>query len=130
MESLKILEISIVKRIFVVPLYLEHESAFRKHFYMVDFVSDGLSFFPIDYFLDLETVFLPTVIIGKCFSEPLCQLALTTTPINEFLCWDGDAMQYCFKLVYSSTHIMLKDCFRMMKGKNLEALLFDFFEHR
>lgn len=101
MKSLEVFQITVKKRIFVVPLYFKSKSKTRKNFHMINFMRNGLFFQPINYFLYFKLMLFPFIGLTQLSSDSLCQLAFTAATTNQFFSRNRNVQKYGFQLIDS-----------------------------
>jgi len=93
MQAFKIFEISIKKRVFIIPFYFQSYFVrlvkYRKYFDMIYFMSNTFSRFIINNFLYFKLSFRPAH-ITKGISESLSSGSHTSARADDFLYRDAE----------------------------------------
>ncbi len=72
METLEIFQVTVKKRIFVIPFDFESECSSREIFYVIYFMGDRFSLYAIHNSFHFEVVFAPASVLIQCSPQSLC----------------------------------------------------------
>lgn len=127
-QPLKVFEISIEKRVLVIPLDFHSDDAIFERFDVVDLMGLAFALYAIDGFLDDKVDFVPSLSSERA-SKALRSLRLPTTGSYNLLDGDGHSSEDIFKLSRRIREIATQDSLRVGVEFHLKTLVSYRIEH-